>query len=240
MNVYESTIEHDPVAVPSMGVVPALHLRLAAQPAAALVTVDYVVARHRNKAVPTNPDDQAFESNVGLALQRRWDNGVRLELGGRAELNREPVTRGNDRRLPLADLRLPHRSGRVMAGSPLPQPTRRGRPRRGRPARPARPVWLGRQRGLAPAAPRPGGGAADIGRCRQALHGCVRRGRPGLSLSGCPPVRTPRLERTRVPRFSHSVCGHRPACRPSNSPSPTPRGAVRVASSASVPRWGGM
>lgn len=179
-NVYESNIEHDPEAVPSVGVVPALHLRLGLQPAGALVTVDYVLARHsysnterwdrtshqvraayerevaenltsvteaevslrgssedrdlanqvqfvqavewklsravraeaygtlRYKTVPASPADRAFKPNVGLVLQRRWDSGARVEVGGRGELNMEPDARGTYRRLTLTgEVRLP-------------------------------------------------------------------------------------------------------------------------------------
>ncbi len=44
--VFESNIDHDPEATPSVGLVPALHLRVQNRPDKASLTLDYVLARH--------------------------------------------------------------------------------------------------------------------------------------------------------------------------------------------------
>jgi len=44
--VFESNIDHDPEATPSVGLVPSLHLRVQDRPEDAWLTVDYALARH--------------------------------------------------------------------------------------------------------------------------------------------------------------------------------------------------
>lgn len=179
-NIFESNIDHDPEAIPSVGLVPALHLRVQDRPEKERLTLDYVLARHsysnterwdrtshqvrvayehevldglaslseaelslrgssedrdlanqiqfvqgvewalsrairaqaygtlRYKTVPGDPEGQAFKPNAGVALQRRWASGARIEIGSRYELNLEPLERGDYRRLRLeGDVRIP-------------------------------------------------------------------------------------------------------------------------------------